>query len=172
MRRKHILSILLLIVLVELLRFAYIPIIQSGHVLIKSNPMNNYGNATICTLVLREERFIDEWITYNLALGFDKIYIYDNSPEASLIQYFNNQNTTYYNHQKIEIIHYPLSKTNFSKVRPFENEWNHHGNMNKLKQSSPKEQAKIYVSFCFLFCSKYNYFPLINLTEKKHIFRD
>jgi hypothetical protein len=37
------------------------------------------GDAVICSIALNEELYIDEWIKYHLALGFSKIYIYDNS---------------------------------------------------------------------------------------------
>jgi acyl-CoA dehydrogenase len=38
-----------------------------------------YNDAVICAIALNEERYIDEWIQYNLFLGFSHIYIYDNS---------------------------------------------------------------------------------------------
>ena len=40
--------------------------------------------AVICAIALNEEKYIDEWIKYHIALGFQHIYIYDNSIEYSL----------------------------------------------------------------------------------------
>ena len=37
------------------------------------------NDAIVCAIALNEELYIDEWIKYNLALGFSHIYIYDNS---------------------------------------------------------------------------------------------
>ena len=35
-------------------------------------------DAVICSIALNEDLYIDEWIRYNIALGFSHIYIYDN----------------------------------------------------------------------------------------------
>lgn len=37
--------------------------------------------AVICAIALNEEPYLDEWISYHLALGFDHIYLYDNTPD-------------------------------------------------------------------------------------------
>ena len=34
------------------------------------------NDAIVCAIALNEELYIDEWIKYNLALGFSHIYIY------------------------------------------------------------------------------------------------
>jgi len=36
------------------------------------------NDAVVCAIALNEDLYIDEWITYNMALGFSHIYIYDN----------------------------------------------------------------------------------------------
>jgi hypothetical protein len=41
-------------------------------------------DAVVCAIALNEESYIDEWIQYNLFLGFSHIYIYDNSDTNSL----------------------------------------------------------------------------------------
>lgn len=43
-------------------------------------------NATvaICAVVKAEEPYIDEWIAYNIGIGFDHIFIFDNSDDISL----------------------------------------------------------------------------------------
>ena len=42
------------------------------------------NDAVVCAIALNEEPYIDEWIQYNLFLGFNHIYIYDNSDDNSL----------------------------------------------------------------------------------------
>ncbi|GFH56420.1 hypothetical protein CTEN210_12896 [Chaetoceros tenuissimus] len=56
----------------------------------------------ICAIQKGSLPFIDEWIDYNLAIGFDKIYIYDNSPDFELQEWYENRNKTY-----IDITHFP-----------------------------------------------------------------
>lgn len=36
------------------------------------------NDAVVCAIALEEDLYIDEWIKYNIALGFSHIYIYDN----------------------------------------------------------------------------------------------
>ena len=43
--------------------------------------------AVICSVAKYEENYIDEWADYHLALGFAKLYIYDNSPDFDLQQW-------------------------------------------------------------------------------------
>lgn len=40
--------------------------------------------AVICAIALDEQRYIDEWILYHKKLGFDHIYLYDNSDSHSM----------------------------------------------------------------------------------------
>ncbi len=56
------------------------------------------NDAVICCVALDEEKYIDEWINYHLKLGFNKIYIYDNSDNNSL---------AHINNDKIIVIHFP-----------------------------------------------------------------
>jgi hypothetical protein len=65
--------------------------------------INNYpqqitNKIAVCAIALNEEPYIEEWIRYNLALGFDMIYIYDNSDTYTL-KYLNND--------RVKIIHFP-----------------------------------------------------------------
>jgi len=57
----------------------------------------NY-EAVVCCIALDEELYIDEWIKYNLALGFQHIYIYDNS---------NNYTLKDKNSDRVTVIHFP-----------------------------------------------------------------
>ena len=54
--------------------------------------------SAICAIALNEERYIDEWIQYHLGIGFDHIYVYDNSDNYSL----QAKKTDH-----VTIIHYP-----------------------------------------------------------------
>ena len=62
------------------------------------NTNNSNNDAVVCAIALNEEPYIDEWINYNLALGFSHIYIYDNSNDNSL----KNKKT-----DKVSIISFP-----------------------------------------------------------------
>ncbi len=55
-------------------------------------------NSAVCAIALNEELYIDEWIDYHLALGFEQICIYDNSKDNSLKSK---------NRDKVTIIHFP-----------------------------------------------------------------
>jgi hypothetical protein len=59
---------------------------------------SNHVEAVICAIALNEERYIDEWIKYNILLGFTHIYIYDNSHNNIL----KNKES-----DKVTIIHFP-----------------------------------------------------------------
>jgi len=61
-------------------------------------PIDNVQPSAICAIALNEELYIDEWIQYNIFLGFSHIYIYDNSENNSL------KNTS---SEKVTIIHFP-----------------------------------------------------------------
>ena len=68
----------------------------------------------ICAIALNEERYIDEWIHYHLAIGFDHIYIYDNSEQYSL-QSKRTDNVT--------IIHYPGKTKQLQAYQSFINKF-------------------------------------------------
>jgi len=59
---------------------------------------SNHVDAVICAIALNEERYIDEWIKYNILLGFTHIYIYDNSHNNILKKKESD---------KVTIIHFP-----------------------------------------------------------------
>ena len=40
--------------------------------------------AVVCSIQIKIEAYIDEWVDYHLAIGFTKIYIYDNSENFDL----------------------------------------------------------------------------------------
>lgn len=53
-------------------------------VLVVPTCMDGPRVATICAVAKWEERYIDEWIQHHLGLGFDRIYMYDNSDANAL----------------------------------------------------------------------------------------
>jgi hypothetical protein len=51
-------------------------------------PTSTNETAAICIIAKDEEHYIDEWVDYNLlVLGFDTIYLYDNSENYTLQNY-------------------------------------------------------------------------------------
>lgn len=58
--------------------------------------------AAICLIQKWGLRYIDEWVDYHHALGFDMIYIYDNSDDFELKEWYEKRNI-----KAIEVIHYP-----------------------------------------------------------------
>lgn len=42
------------------------------------------ATAVVCAIAKNEGMYIDEWIAYNIKLGFDNIYVYDNSDDNDL----------------------------------------------------------------------------------------
>ena len=47
--------------------------------------------AVVCSIQIKEEAYIDEWVDYHLAIGFTKIYIYDNSENFDLKKWGNQR---------------------------------------------------------------------------------
>jgi hypothetical protein len=81
------------------------PIIVTENTIINKSSSNfifsknqNNIDIVICAIALNEELYIDEWIKYNLLLGFTHIYIYDNSNHNVL----KNKNS-----DRVTIIHFP-----------------------------------------------------------------
>lgn len=69
-------------------------VIPSKYFIPKNNLKSN--DAVVCTIARDEEFYIDEWIKYNLALGFSHIYIYDNGTSNNLKSKNSNQVTVIY----------------------------------------------------------------------------
>lgn len=78
---------------------------QSGDT---SEPVHTQGaenaeraeEAGVCVIAKNEELYIDEWVQYQLKLGFGRIYVYDNSDDNSL----KLQLARY---PAVTVIHYP-----------------------------------------------------------------
>jgi len=62
--------------------------------------------AALCAITKDSERYIDEWIDYNFALGFHSIYLYDTSHELTMNEWVkklhsNGRQNLYLHHAKI-----------------------------------------------------------------------
>ena len=72
----------------------YYSSLQTTIPVIKSNGMDkspvsavHRKKAAICVIVKNEELYLDEWVDYHRALGFDGFYIYDNSDDFEMKQW-------------------------------------------------------------------------------------
>jgi len=59
--------------------------------------------AAMCIMVKDEERYLKEWILYHLGLGFDHVYIYDNSNVTNKVQTWLKQQQLSYLNEKTTI---------------------------------------------------------------------
>ena len=59
-------------------------------------------NAVVCTIQTKEEAYIDEWVDYHLAIGFEMIYIYDNTDNYDLRNWGNKRFL-----DGVRVIHFP-----------------------------------------------------------------
>jgi hypothetical protein len=53
----------------------------------KNEKRKGTNHAALCCIVVDEEAYIDEWVDYHHALGFDSIYVYDNSDNFDMKQW-------------------------------------------------------------------------------------
>jgi Glycosyl transferase family 2 len=58
--------------------------------------------AALCAIVVNEEAYLDEWLDYNLALGFTDIFLYDNSDMFELEKYVRAQTDS-----RLHVVHFP-----------------------------------------------------------------
>ena len=65
------------------------------------NHHNSKRKALMCAIVKDEEAYIDEWVDYHYALGFDKIRIYDNS-DLNEMKVFGDKKGDH-----VDVIHFP-----------------------------------------------------------------
>ena len=75
-------------------------------------PSNSTSNVAICLIIKNETLYLDEWIDYQVALGFSPIYIYDNSPDFELKNGLHSGIYSWYEsrediHDYIRLIHFP-----------------------------------------------------------------
>jgi len=63
-----------------------------------------HRGAAICTIQKDGVKYLDEWVDYNFAIGFEKIYIYDNSDNFELRKWYEGRSR---NADQIDIKHFP-----------------------------------------------------------------
>jgi len=74
----------------------------------QNNLFTRWNNAVICCIAKGEELYIIEWILYHLAMGFQKIYIYDNNNNRARLPIFLSKQKEFpLIRKKIYIIHFP-----------------------------------------------------------------
>ena len=64
-----------------------------------------HRGAAICAIQRDGVRYLDEWVDYNLAIGFEKIYIYDNSDDFEELKKWHEGRSR--NANQIVIKHFP-----------------------------------------------------------------
>ena len=89
--------------------------------------------AAICAIQKGSLTFIDEWIDYNLAIGFQKIYIYDNSEDFELQSWYEKQNQT-----RVDLKHFPGQR----KQKPA-----YHDCIARIKGEDPKGPMHKWLAF-------------------------
>ena len=75
-------------------------------------PSKSTSNVAICLIVKNETLYIDEWLDYNIALGFSPIIIYDNTKTFELNNSLHSGIYTWYETREdiweyIQLIHFP-----------------------------------------------------------------
>jgi len=58
-------------------------------------------DASVCVIAKQEELYIDEWLQYQLKLGFTRIYVYDNNDDNSLEAHLAQR------YPAVTVIHFP-----------------------------------------------------------------
>mmetsp|Transcript_3439 Transcript_3439/g.6303 ORF Transcript_3439/g.6303 Transcript_3439/m.6303 type:complete len:367 (-) Transcript_3439:117-1217(-) len=71
------------------------------------SPSKRNETVAICTIVKNETLYLDEWVDFHVALGFSKIFIYDNSPEPDeeMKSWLNSRRKDL--REYVKIIHFP-----------------------------------------------------------------
>ena len=64
--------------------------------------MSEKIKASIVAIAKLESQYIEEWVNYHLALGFDHIYLYDNEDSPTYASILKNKDQN-----KVTVIHYP-----------------------------------------------------------------
>lgn len=66
----------------------------------KSDASQTAERAALCAMVKDEEPYIDEWLDYHFGLGFDSVFVYDNSDDFVMKNWAKKRS-------KVEVKHYP-----------------------------------------------------------------
>lgn len=79
------------------------------------------ATAVVCAIAKDEEPYIDEWIAYHLKLGFDAVYVYDNSDAGTLRRLPEAWGN------RVHVIHFPGKSQQMPAYNHFihSNKWKH-----------------------------------------------
>lgn len=69
------------------------------------SPTPSSFTVAICVVLKDAENYFEEWLDYNFALGFDAIYIYDNTPSFELENWFHNTRN-HVTYGRVEVLHW------------------------------------------------------------------
>lgn len=80
-----------------------------------SSPIHNRDDETlvICAIAKNATPYLEEWLDYNLALGFDHIYLYDNSVDFEISLFLEK----YAGKDKVTLSHLPGRKKQIAAYR-------------------------------------------------------
>ncbi|KAG7342921.1 glycosyl transferase family 2 protein [Nitzschia inconspicua] len=75
--------------------------------------------AALCTIIKGSERYLNEWLDYNVAIGFSAIYLYDNYDTPSLESWLNENRPGGHSSwsQYITVYHWPGSAQQMPTIR-------------------------------------------------------
>lgn len=77
--------------------------------------------AAICSIIRDENRYLEEWTLYHLALGFDRIHIYDNSDTSAALRWLRDEQGNNTILQEGVLIHPFKNKANKRQLKAFRN---------------------------------------------------
>ena len=69
--------------------------------------------AVLCSIQAKEDAYIDEWVDYHLGIGFDMIYIYDNSDNFDLRNWGNQRFL-----DNVRVKHFPGTRITLGGTSP------------------------------------------------------
>ena len=67
----------------------------------------NCTRAGLCAILKKQERYLEEWLEYYLALGFDRIILFDNSKDFTLQDWSYLRNSRHRRRDMISVVHLP-----------------------------------------------------------------
>jgi hypothetical protein len=109
----------------------------------------NTNDAVICCIAKFEDPYLDEWVRYNLKLGFSRVYIYDNHDLPRIEASFDEAPYK----DKVTVIHYPGN----TKQMPAYNDF--------IQNHASKHTWVGFID-CDEFITVVNPEPIVNLLER------
>ena len=83
---------------------------ESNIVVPSVSSSSSLPTAAICIIVKSQLYDFEEWVDYHLALGFNQIYIYENSEDFDLQVWVQSKQKLDYYKNKLQVKHFPLRK--------------------------------------------------------------